>query len=222
VDTKEPLSGVRDEGLRRFLGLFDTLGVQVDEEELALAYVALTGHDSTPLSFSELVRHIEVLNNTLYNAGALRPDIKESVDDKINQRAMKAVVDAIDKSIEDEEKSTPPVVASEKVETPYEGSSSAERDQEESSTEDVNPELLAEIRDSSIAASASSNAIVSEIESHEAPMPSAEDVVKSQRKKRDESDTVIVQSSLFDTVNDLMELGQDQGIEEEEGGSAGA
>ncbi|MFX1260653.1 MAG: hypothetical protein ACFFAZ_01065 [Promethearchaeota archaeon] len=90
---------VGDEGLSRFLGLFDALGVEVEKESLALSYVALTAHITSPLSFEDMIEHVGNLSYALYNAGALRPDIKDTIDDKINNRAMKRTIDAIDRSL---------------------------------------------------------------------------------------------------------------------------
>ncbi|MFX1272473.1 MAG: hypothetical protein ACFFAX_12380 [Promethearchaeota archaeon] len=92
-------AGAGEEGLARFLGLFDALGVQAEKESLALSYVALTAHITSPLSFEDMIQHVGSLSYALYNAGALRPDIKDMIDDKINNRAMKRTIDAIDKSL---------------------------------------------------------------------------------------------------------------------------
>jgi hypothetical protein len=92
-----PKSG--DEGLSRFLDLFSSLGVNVEEEALALSYVALSAHITSPLTFEDMIRHVETLSFTLYNAGALRPDIKDVVDDKINNRAMKRAFDEFEKDL---------------------------------------------------------------------------------------------------------------------------
>ncbi len=202
-----------DEGLRKFMGLFESLGAKVEEEELALAYAALTGYTSSPLSFSELVRHIEVLNNTLYHAGALRPDIKESVDDRINKRAMEAVVKAFDKSLSEDEDTDIPVVTAKSV-SDFDSSEAEQRFRETSSTiDDTNSELLSEIRESSAAATQLKQ---------DDEMLSAADVVKSLKAKSTDEDSIVIQTSLFESVGELMELGQDQGAKEEEGGSAGA
>ncbi|MFX1578901.1 MAG: hypothetical protein ACFFBJ_04585 [Promethearchaeota archaeon] len=88
-----------DLGLRKFLGLFEELGYVEEEESLALAYVGLTGHVTKKITFVEAVEHLTQLNNALYNIGALRPDIKESIDDHLNKRAMKEAVEEIDKEL---------------------------------------------------------------------------------------------------------------------------
>ncbi|MHA2026881.1 MAG: hypothetical protein ACW98U_13360 [Candidatus Thorarchaeota archaeon] len=92
-----------DEGLRKFLGLFEDLGGVEKEESLALAYVALTGHVTKSIRFGEVVTHLTELNNALYNVGALRPDIKDGIDDHLNKRAMKQAVEEIDKDLAKEE-----------------------------------------------------------------------------------------------------------------------
>ena len=88
-----------DEGLARFLSLFDTFGVEVEKESLALSYVALTAHITSPLRFEDMIEHVSNLSYALYNAGSLRPDIKDMLDDKINNRAMKRTIDAFDRSL---------------------------------------------------------------------------------------------------------------------------
>ncbi|MFW9794836.1 MAG: hypothetical protein ACFFEE_11065 [Candidatus Thorarchaeota archaeon] len=92
-----------DEGLRKFLGLFEDLGGVEEEESLALAYVGLTGHVTKAIGFEEVVTYLTNLNNALYHVGALRPDIKEAIDDRLNERAMKQAVEEIDKDLEKEE-----------------------------------------------------------------------------------------------------------------------
>ena len=92
-----------DEGLRKFLGLFEDLGGVQEEESLALAYVALTGHLTKSIEFGEVVTHLTELNNALYHVGALRPDIKDGIDDHLNKRAMKQAVEEIDKDLAEEE-----------------------------------------------------------------------------------------------------------------------
>jgi hypothetical protein len=101
-----------DEGLRRFLGLFKDLGIVEEEESLALAYVGLTGHVTKAIEFGEVVTHLTELNNALYHVGALRPDIKDGIDDHLNKRAMKQAVEEIDKDLAKEE----PIATSEIIE----------------------------------------------------------------------------------------------------------
>lgn len=92
-----------DEGLRKFLGLFEDLGGVEEEEPLALSYVGLTGHVTKRIDFNEAVKHLTELNNALYHVGALRPDIKEAIDDQLNKQAMKQAVEEIDKELAEEE-----------------------------------------------------------------------------------------------------------------------
>ncbi|MHA1135880.1 MAG: hypothetical protein ACTSSE_05280 [Candidatus Thorarchaeota archaeon] len=91
-----------DSGLRRFIGLFEYLGGNIEEENLALGYVGLTGHLLRPINFGEAVSHLTELVNSLYNIGAIRPDIKEGIDDHLNFGSMKETLEAIDKSIAEE------------------------------------------------------------------------------------------------------------------------
>ena len=92
-----------DDGLRKFIGLFEHLGGNIEETNLALAYVGLTGHLIKPISFTEAVTYLTELNNSLYDIGALRPNIKESFDDRLNMIALKEAVEEINKDIQSEE-----------------------------------------------------------------------------------------------------------------------
>ena len=91
-----------DSGLRKFIGLFEHLGGNVEEEKLALGYVGLTGHLLRPINFGEAVSHLTELVNALYNIGALRPDIKEGIDDHLNQGSLKETLEIIDKQLAEE------------------------------------------------------------------------------------------------------------------------
>lgn len=228
VNSNKDGPGVGDEGLRRFLSLFDTLGVRVTEENLALAYVALTGHMSNPLSFSELVSHVETLNNTLFDAGILRPEIKESVDDRINRKAMEAVMEAFEESSESDDD-----VRAEVSETQKPSDSSSEDDRCPY-VDEICPEFLSEIRDSRadelIEAETSEGVgedetcvivatTMSEDENSE-EIISATCVLNSQKETPQKDYPDMAQSSLFDAVSDLMELGKDP-VTKEEGGPAG-
>ena len=92
-----------DDGLSKFIGLFEHLGGNIEETNLALAYVGLTGHVIKPLTFTEAVAYLTELNNSLYDIGALRPNIKESLDDRLNMIAMKETIDEIDKDMQSDE-----------------------------------------------------------------------------------------------------------------------
>jgi hypothetical protein len=91
-----------DSGLRRFIGLFEHLGGNIEEEKLALGYVGLTGHLLRPITFGEAVTHLTELVNALYNIGAIRPEIKEGIDDHLNFGSMKEVLEAIDEDMASE------------------------------------------------------------------------------------------------------------------------
>ena len=101
-----------DSGLRRFIGLFEYLGGNIEEETLALGYVGLTGHLLRPINFGEAVAHLTELVNALYNVGAIRPDIKEDIDDHLNFSSMKETLEAFDKSIAEETEPTFDIPAS--------------------------------------------------------------------------------------------------------------
>ncbi len=98
-DSKSTAMKSVDVGLRKFLGLFEDLGGVEEEESLALAYVGLTGHVTEAITFGEAVKHLTQLNDSLYHIGALRPDIKESIDDHLNKRAMQETIEKIEKEI---------------------------------------------------------------------------------------------------------------------------
>jgi hypothetical protein len=92
-----------DPNLIRFLSFFRSLGAKVDEEALALSYVALAGHGNRPLQFPELAQHVGLLNNTLYEVGVLRPDIKEAVDGRLNRRPRDELLEEFDRSMGEED-----------------------------------------------------------------------------------------------------------------------
>ncbi|NHI88127.1 MAG: hypothetical protein EAX87_01320 [Candidatus Thorarchaeota archaeon] len=102
------LSG--DPGLEKFLSLFKNIGLEFgegEEEALGLAYVGLTGHSSTPLKEHEIIGHLGVLNNALFDVGALSPEVKNRIDDILNLHASKKIVMEIDKDLAEPEE--PPV-----------------------------------------------------------------------------------------------------------------
>ncbi|MHA1654286.1 MAG: hypothetical protein ACTSYX_11865 [Candidatus Thorarchaeota archaeon] len=78
-----------DEALGRFLGLFEVLGANVNYERLALAYVALTGHLTSPLTEGELAEHLGLLNDTFFDIGAIAATTKGAIDDMLNEWAMR-------------------------------------------------------------------------------------------------------------------------------------
>jgi hypothetical protein len=88
-----------DSGLRRFIGLFEHLGGNIEEEKLSLGYVGLTGHLLRPITFGEAVGHLTELVNSLYNIGAIRPDIKEGIDNHLNFSSMKETLELFDKEL---------------------------------------------------------------------------------------------------------------------------
>jgi len=88
-----------DTGLRRFIGLFEHLGGNIEEEKLALGYVGLTGHLLRPINFGEAVGHLTELVNSLYNIGAIRPDIKEGIDNHLNYSSLKETLEIFDKNL---------------------------------------------------------------------------------------------------------------------------
>jgi len=93
-DNKGTVTG--DAGIERFLGVFHDVGVDLTEAEevsLALAYTAITGHDTTSLSVDEALRHLTILNTSLFDAGVLSLTVRGSIDDMLNSRAFDTIVD---------------------------------------------------------------------------------------------------------------------------------
>ncbi len=136
-----------DSGLRKFIGLFEHLGGDIEEEKLALGYVGLTGHLLRPINFGEAVSHLTELVNALYNIGALRPDIKEGIDDHLNFGSMKETEEAFAKDLAEEPDlrfDTPSEEASAEVDDEAEGVlSTAEITEEQSDgTDEVVEEML--------------------------------------------------------------------------------
>lgn len=95
-----------DEGLSKFIGLFNSLGVEVDEAALSLSYVGLSNHISSSLSEDEILHQATVLTDTLYNSGILKPSVKGRVDDLMNSRAMKENLRFLDSVIATEKDET--------------------------------------------------------------------------------------------------------------------
>jgi len=150
VSSKSLLMG--DSGLRKFIGLFEYLGGNVEEEKLALGYVGLTGHLLRPINFGEAVSYLTDLVNSLYNIGAIRPDIKEGIDNHLNQGSLKETLEIIDKQLAEEpdlrfDNSSEESISAEVDEEEEEKLSPVEIPEEQSDTE---VDVLEEIRVSSL------------------------------------------------------------------------
>lgn len=94
------LSG--DPGLEKFITLFKNLGLafqEGEEEALGLAYVALTGHSSSPVMESELIEHLGTLNNLLFDIGTLSPEVKNKIDDLLNFRAGGKMIEELNQEL---------------------------------------------------------------------------------------------------------------------------
>ncbi|MHA2192651.1 MAG: hypothetical protein ACXAAR_04415 [Candidatus Thorarchaeota archaeon] len=198
-----------DEGLSRFLRLFESLGVEVEQEALALSYVALTAHITSPLAFQDMIQHVGNLNYALYNAGALRPDIKDTIDDKINNRALRRTVDAIDMSLAEEadelsieDPMNPP--AEEKVES-----------KEVSDTEEIDRELLDDMLNSSVTAEHPARPSGDEI-----PVITAETLDESTPEEARPTGADIVAAS--NANKDTVEIVQTSLLDSEEGSTSGS
>ncbi len=95
-----------DEGLNKFLGFFESIAVPIEKERLALAYVAFTGYPVNSISEGEAAEHLGVLNDSLFDAGILRPQVKAAVDDILNEWALRKTAKDLSHSLETEEEST--------------------------------------------------------------------------------------------------------------------
>jgi hypothetical protein len=197
-----------DAGLRKFLGLFEDLGGVEEEEALALAYVGLTGHVTKAITFTEAVEHLTQLNNALYHIGALRPDIKESIDDHLNNRAMKETIEEIDKEITSEDVEIPdPEQQSDPVEVVEVESTSKDEVEEDDELHDM-------ILHASVETSATNE---TSDESSEPEMNiTGADVVTARTRKQKKKVQDTQQLSLLDEI----ELAESKGDSEEERGSA--
>jgi hypothetical protein len=148
--TSNSLSVIRgDEGLRKFIGLFEHLGGNIAETNLALAYVGLTEHLIKPINFGEAVTYLTELNNSLYDIGALKPHIKELLDDKLNMIALKETIEEIDKDMQSEDEETKsPVPTS--VESRDEAQLEVPLTSDTADTIEENAELYDQIRHASV------------------------------------------------------------------------
>ncbi len=99
---------VADRGLSKFIGLFHYLGVHFEdgeEEALALAYSAISGHAESPLTGDEVVTHITGLSFALFNSGILSPQLKDSIDDSLNSWSMEIYREHLDSALDDSDES---------------------------------------------------------------------------------------------------------------------
>ncbi|MGY5855885.1 MAG: hypothetical protein RTS72_04745 [Candidatus Thorarchaeota archaeon] len=177
-----------DVGLRKFLSLFEDLGGVDEEESLALAYVGLTGHVTKAIQFGEAVEHLTQLNNALYQIGALRLDIKASIDDHLNKRAMKEAVEEIDKELATDEVEIP---------KPEQEPKSDEIEETESSTkEEVDEDLIDMMLHASVD---DSTADVDDAKEQEMNITGA-DVVTAETRKQKKKVKDTQQLSLIDEI----------------------
>jgi len=181
--------GSADVGLSKFLGLFEDLGGVEEEESLALAYVGLTGHVTKKITFAEAVEHLTQLNNALYHIGALRPDIKVSIDDHLNKRAMKQAVEEIDKELASEEDEIPETATESKSSEPEEMESTSSKEDS-----DLDDDLMDQML----------HASVDESETEKAAEPemniTGADVVTARTRKQNKKAKDTQQLSLLDEI----------------------
>jgi len=194
-----------DDGLSKFIGLFEHLGGNIEETNLALAYVGLTGHVIRPLTFAEAVTYLTELNNSLYDIGALRPNIKEALDDRLNMIAMKETIHEIDKEMKSDEE-TASVTESVTLEHEYSEEIQPEEPASFDSADVVveEAELHSQILHASVDESHSEEPEIQEESEVAAEDPSAEiaivgaDIVAGRMKKRKGKSKESTQLSLID------------------------
>ncbi len=172
-----------DSGLRKFIGLFEYLGGSIEEEKLALGYVGLTGNLLRPINFGEAVSHLTELVNALYNIGAIRPDIKEGIDNHLNFSSYNETLEILNKDLA---KPGPTFDESPKVPQPIEVEDDEEIPQIVESGEEESDEIdeLTEMIEDSAPIKESSEAIEEEIDdSLDDIKLVGPDVVKIEEKK---------------------------------------
>jgi hypothetical protein len=83
----EEVKVLKDSGLKRLIGLIERLGVKTEGMDLQVAYLALTGHAQNALDFKEVVTHLGALSQAFYEAGIIKPDTKDMIDDMLGKRS---------------------------------------------------------------------------------------------------------------------------------------
>ena len=68
--TKSTRMDIGDDGLSRFLGLFEMLDEDYDDAGLSLCYVGISNHVGDPLNQSDVIAHCTILLNALQRIGA--------------------------------------------------------------------------------------------------------------------------------------------------------
>ncbi|UCE10427.1 MAG: hypothetical protein JSW61_00450 [Candidatus Thorarchaeota archaeon] len=100
METRHTLSS--DPGMERFLDLFrflEGLEDESEEAELALAYAAITNHMVSPVSAEQLVEFIGYLNLSLFNAGIVPRDTRDSVDELILRKSTERLLAYFDEEL---------------------------------------------------------------------------------------------------------------------------
>jgi hypothetical protein len=221
--TSNSLSVIRgDDGLNKFIGLFEHLGGNIVETNLALAYVGLTEHLTKPIDFGEAVTYLTELNNSLYDIGALKPHIKEILDDKLNMIALKETIKEIDKDMQNDDEA---IRIPEIAQVSHERESQSEKPMDSETADEIeqDAELYEQIRHASVdhlQAKLSVEGIVEEVEaavSNEEVSVVGADIVAGRTKKRKSRSKESAQLSLIDDVEYLPVASESK----EERGSAG-
>ena len=185
-----------------------------------MGYVGLTGHLLRPITFGEAVSHLTDLVNSLYNIGAIRPDIKEGIDNHLNFSSLKETLEHFDKELAEPEpifdipsKEPQPIEVEDEGEIPQIGESGEEESEE--------MDELAEMMLDSAVIEAPPESIEEKIDdSLDDIKIVASDIVKGsekKKKKRDAKSKDLDQLSLTEDFDYIRAPGEATG----ESGSAG-
>ncbi|MCK5151241.1 MAG: hypothetical protein KAQ65_05355 [Candidatus Thorarchaeota archaeon] len=175
LDSKK---GIGDEGLAKFLGLFKSLDPEFDEAGLSICYVGLSNHADKPLQEAEAIAYNTTLLDSLQRVGAIRPDIRDRIEDKMNSRSMKSSAVEMEKNMEllkeeDEERIRQAQVISDNREEEFEG--------------DDDTSLIDEISKSNLESQPNGEVEVEEV-LEELEITGAEVVIKSKSTPSDKAD----------------------------------
>lgn len=90
----EGVSG--DEGLEMFVGLFTSLGLSSRDDvlQLALLYVSILSHPSTPVTVGDLLNHMTTLTYMMYDTGILSLEARQRIDEVLDRVAAHSIVAA--------------------------------------------------------------------------------------------------------------------------------
>ncbi|MHA1959841.1 MAG: hypothetical protein ACW99U_06400 [Candidatus Thorarchaeota archaeon] len=91
-----------DKGLGRFLDVFRNLGGMADSDEegdLMDLYTSVTCHHENPVGKERAITLLSVLRNTLYHAGIIQLDTRDSIDDLVVRGSRDGLMAHLDKEL---------------------------------------------------------------------------------------------------------------------------